>query len=122
MRRFITTLRNEEIDTFRSRESDKCRKSTDMSAESPVEANTSTIEAAMEEKGILIADKDTEFLKQVAEHFTSSGYEVEVTDSTVHVICNILKKHTPVVLLGSDFDKKIELTQLVKLLKKCIWQ
>lgn len=73
----------------------------------------------MEEKGILIADKDTEFLKQVADHFVDAGYEVEVTDSMVHVICNILKKHTPVVLLGSDFEKKIDLTQMVKILKRC---
>jgi FixJ family two-component response regulator len=35
------------------------------------------------------------------------------------VICNILKKKTPVVLLGSDFDKKVGLIELVQLLKKC---
>ncbi len=73
----------------------------------------------MKEQGILVADKDTDFLREVAEHFTEAGYSVETTDSAVHVICNILKKKTPVVLLGSDFDKRVNLIELVKLLKKC---
>jgi DNA-binding NtrC family response regulator len=73
----------------------------------------------MKEHGILVADKDTEFLKEVTDYFGDAGYEVETTDSAVHVICNILKKKTPVVLLGSDFDKKVDLLNLVQLLKKC---
>lgn len=73
----------------------------------------------MEEQGILVADKDTAFLKEVSDYFADAGYAVETTDSAVHVICNILKKQTPVVLLGSDFDKKVDLFELVKLLKKC---
>jgi len=73
----------------------------------------------MEEQGILVADKDTAFLKEVADHFSDAGYHVETTNSAVHVISNILEKQTPVVLLGSDFDKKINLLELVRLLKKC---
>lgn len=73
----------------------------------------------MEEKGILVADKDTRFLRQVADYFECSGYDVEITESTVHILCNILKKHTPVVILGSDFDKRIDLVQMIHLLKKC---
>lgn len=73
----------------------------------------------MEEQGILIADKDTRYLREVADYFEHEGYNVEMTDSAVHVICNILKKQSAVVLLGSDFDKKIGLSDLVKLLKKC---
>lgn len=73
----------------------------------------------MEDQSILVADKDTAFLREVAEYFSEAGYQVETTDSAVHVICNIIKKHTPVVLLGSDFDKKIDLLELVRLLKKC---
>jgi DNA-binding NtrC family response regulator len=76
-------------------------------------------EAAMEEQSILVADRDTEFLKEVSDYFTDAGYSVETTDSAVHVICNILKKQTPVVLLGSDFDKKVGLLDLLQLLKKC---
>lgn len=73
----------------------------------------------MEEKGILVADKDTAFLREVADHFSDAGYHVETTNSAVRVISNILEKQTPVVLLGSDFDKKINLLELVRLLKKC---
>ena len=73
----------------------------------------------MEELGILIADKDTEFLREVADSFSGAGYQVETTDSAVHIICNILEKQTPVVILGSDFDKRINPLQLMQLLKKC---
>ena len=73
----------------------------------------------MNEQGILVADKDTAFLREVTRHFTDAGYHVETTNSAVHVISNILDKQTPVVLLGSDFDKKINLIELVRLLKKC---
>ena len=41
------------------------------------------------------------------------------TDSAVSVMCDILKKHVPVLLLGGDFDKKIGLPHLLHLLKKC---
>ena len=73
----------------------------------------------MEEKGILVADKDTRFLRQVADYFECSGYDVEITESTVHILCNILKKHTPVVIMGSNFEKRIDLVQMIHLLKKC---
>ncbi|HEY6837440.1 MAG TPA: response regulator [Geobacteraceae bacterium] len=73
----------------------------------------------MKQQGILIADKDTRFLQQIAAYFGSAGYDVETTDSAIHVICSILKKQTPVLLLGSDFDRKIELPRLLHLLKKC---
>lgn len=73
----------------------------------------------MKEQGILVADKDTAFLREVADHFSDAGYHVETTNSAVRVISNILEKQTPVVLLGSDFDKKINLLELVRLLKKC---
>ena len=78
-----------------------------------------TNETTMEDQGILVADKDTAFLREVADHFSDAGYHVETTNSTVHVISNILEKQTPVVLLGSDFDKKINLLELVRFLKKC---
>lgn len=73
----------------------------------------------MDERGIIIADSDAEFRKQVAEYFRKAGYEVETTDSTVHVLCSILQKKTPVLLLGSDFDKKVSSSDLIHLLKKC---
>lgn len=73
----------------------------------------------METQHILVADKDTEYLKDISCCLSGAGYNVETTSSTVQVISNILKKKTPVVLLGSDFDSKINLVDLVRLLKKC---
>lgn len=72
----------------------------------------------MDERGIIIADRDADFRKQVAEHFRKAGYRVETTDSAVHVLCSVLEKQTPVLLLGSDFDKKISSADLIRLLKK----
>lgn len=73
----------------------------------------------MDERGIIIADRDADFRTQVAEYFRKAGYEVETTDSTVHVLCSILQKKTPVLLLGSDFDQKVSSSDLIHLLKKC---
>ena len=73
----------------------------------------------MEERSILIADKDTNFLREISEFFKGAGYAVATTESAASVICDILKKNVPVLLLGSDFDKKIGLPQLLHLLKKC---
>jgi hypothetical protein len=71
-------------------------------------------ETAMEEHSILIADKDTNYLREISEFFTGEGYSVATTDSAVSVMCDILQKHVPVLLLGGDFDKKIGLPHLLQ--------
>ena len=73
----------------------------------------------MSKRGILLADKDSSLRKEVAGVFREAGYDVETTDSAVHVFCTVLEKNIPVVLIGSNFDKKIALPDLVRLLKKC---
>jgi FixJ family two-component response regulator len=73
----------------------------------------------MDERGIMIADSDAEYRSQVADLFEKAGYQVETTDSAAHVLCSILEKQTPVLLLGSDFDKKVSSVDLIHLLKKC---
>jgi FixJ family two-component response regulator len=73
----------------------------------------------MDERGIIIADNDAAYRKEMAEFFEKEGYSVETTDSAIHVLCNILEKQTPVLLLGADFDKKISPSELIQLLKKC---
>lgn len=73
----------------------------------------------MEERGIIIADKDDSYRKELAEFFEKAGYSVETTDSAIHVLCNVLEKQTPVLLLGTDFDKKVSSEDLIHLLKKC---
>lgn len=73
----------------------------------------------MEKRAIMIADRDAEYRKQMADHFRQAGYQVETTESTAHVLCSILEKQTPVLLLGNDFDNKIPSADLIRLLKKC---
>ena len=73
----------------------------------------------MSEREILIADSDSESRKQLAESFRDAGYNVETTDSTAHVFCSVLERQIPIVLLGSGTDKKIALSDLIPLLKKC---
>src|SRR5690349_10693863 len=73
----------------------------------------------MDERGIIIADRDAEYRNDIAEFFQKAGYRVETTDSAVHVLCSVLEKNTPVLLLGSDFDNKICSVDLIHLLKKC---
>jgi DNA-binding NtrC family response regulator len=73
----------------------------------------------MNSKDILIADKDTESRQQVAAHFRDAGYQVETTDSAAHVLCTILEKHTPVIVLTDNFDRKVGSGELIRLLKQC---
>lgn len=73
----------------------------------------------MNEREILIADRDNEFRNQIAEYFRQAGYQVETTDSAIHAFCSIVEKHIPVILLGDDFDGKLASADLIPLLKKC---
>lgn len=73
----------------------------------------------MNEPGILIADKDTETRRLLAEVLLNSGYMVRTTDSAAVVLGEILRKNAHVILMGSDFDEKIAAADLVPLLKKC---
>lgn len=70
-------------------------------------------------EGILIADEDNTIRQTMAEFFVAQGYQVETTDSAAQVLCNILEKKAPVLVLGSDFDKKVAPDNLIHLLKKC---
>jgi FixJ family two-component response regulator len=73
----------------------------------------------MKKRAIMIADRDADYRNQMADHFRLAGYQVETTESTAHVLCSILEKQTPVLLLGNDFDNKIPSADLIRLLKKC---
>lgn len=73
----------------------------------------------MSDREILVADSDSESRNQMADSFRDAGYNVETTDSATHVFCTVLEKQIPVVLLGSGFDKKMALAEMVRLLKKC---
>jgi DNA-binding NtrC family response regulator len=73
----------------------------------------------IKEREILLVDRDSEIRRQLANVFRMDGYWVEATDSAVHAVSTVLARKTPVVLLGSDFDKLIKIQDLVPLLRKC---
>ena len=69
-------------------------------------------------QGLLIADKDVDCRKQMAEMFIEAGYNVIVTNSAANALDGILKKTAQVVLLGSGFDD-LTAADLIPLLKSC---
>ncbi len=73
----------------------------------------------MSERGILIADKDTETRRMMAEVLGQAGYEVKTTDSAADVLSDILSKNAHVILVGSDFDEKVATADLIPLIKRC---
>jgi len=68
--------------------------------------------------GLLIADKNTETRKQMANLLIKAGYDVMVTDSAVKAIHGVLKKTAQVVLLGTALDEFTS-AELIPLLKQC---
>ncbi len=68
--------------------------------------------------GRLIADKDMESRKQMADLFIEAGYNVIVTNSVANALDGILKKTAQVVLLSSEFDE-LAAADLIPLLKQC---
>lgn len=73
----------------------------------------------MKEQGILIADKDTETRRLLADILEQAGYQVKTTDSAADVLNEILRKNAHVILVGSDFDEKVAAVDLIPLIKKC---
>jgi DNA-binding NtrC family response regulator len=69
-------------------------------------------------QGLLIADKDVDCRKQMAQMFIEAGYNVIVTNSAANALDGILKNTAQVVLLGSGFDD-LTAADLIPLLKRC---
>lgn len=68
--------------------------------------------------GLLIADKDVEVRKEVADLLIEAGYDVTVTNSAAKAIHNVLKRTAQVLLLGTELDE-FSTADLVPLLKMC---
>lgn len=79
---------------------------------------TATQRQGPEMLGLLIADKDPESRRQMADLFIEAGYNVMVTNSAANALLGILKNNAQVVLLGSEFDEW-SAGDLIPLLKKC---
>jgi len=68
--------------------------------------------------GLLIADKDVETRRHMANLLIEAGYDVTVTDSALKAIHGVLKKTAQVVVLGSTLGECTS-AELVPLLKQC---
>lgn len=73
----------------------------------------------MTERRILIADKDPETRKRMADLFIETGIPVETTGSATRVLSDILQQQSPLVLLGAEFDENVAAADLIRLLKNC---
>jgi DNA-binding NtrC family response regulator len=73
----------------------------------------------MFERTILIADKNRKARQQLAELFQDSMYAVETTGSAAYLIYRVLQHQQPIILLGNRFEEKIEVADLIALLKAC---
>lgn len=67
---------------------------------------------------LLIADRDDDSRKQMAEIFGPGEYQVIEADTVDVVLHEVLKRDVRVVLLGSEFDG-LPARDLIPLLKKC---
>lgn len=68
--------------------------------------------------GLLIADKDAEARKQMANLLIEAGYDIMVTNSAAKAIHGVLNKTTQILLLGRELNEFTS-AELVPLLKKC---
>jgi DNA-binding NtrC family response regulator len=73
----------------------------------------------MQERSIIIADRDVAYRGKMAGFFRKAGYRVEATGSADQVLMSIQGKQAPVLLLGSDFGNIPASAELVRLLKRC---
>lgn len=67
---------------------------------------------------LLIADRDNDARRQMAEIFGPGEYQVIEANSVDMVLHEVLKRDVRVVLLGSEFDG-LPSRELIPLLKKC---
>ena len=73
----------------------------------------------MEERIIIIAERDAGDREQLADHFSKAGYQVETAASVANLVCSTLENRQTVLLLGNGFDLKFTAPNLLRLLKMC---
>lgn len=73
----------------------------------------------MDERTIIIADRDADYRSYLANHFRLAGYRVETADSVAHLVDCLLGKRPTVLLLEGEFDENLAPSDLVHLLKRC---
>ena len=67
---------------------------------------------------LLVADKDVNARKQIANILITAGYDVMVTNSAVKAIQDVLNNNARVLLLGAELEE-LNSAEFLPLLKKC---
>jgi DNA-binding NtrC family response regulator len=67
---------------------------------------------------LLVADRDMNARKQVANILIEAGYDVMVTDSALGTMKNVLNNNVQILLLGSELEE-MNSAELLPLLKQC---
>ena len=71
----------------------------------------------MNKPKILIAEKDFSTRMQLVHTAAEAGYQAKTTISVAPLLSSLLRKRFPVVLLGDNFEKNIQVSDLVRLMK-----
>lgn len=72
----------------------------------------------MKARKILIVDKDPAARKKLADFFQESNYQVDTSGSAAYLVAHIIQKNQPIILLGSCFEEKISVAEVISLLRE----
>ena len=68
---------------------------------------------------LLIAEKNGELRTRMMQASVEAGYRVKTAGTVAQLLCQLLRKQAPVVLLGDNFEENLALADLIRLMKTC---
>lgn len=68
---------------------------------------------------LLIAEKNSELRTRMLQTAVDAGYQVTNAATVAQLLCQVLRKQAPVLLLGDNFEANLALTDLLRLIKTC---
>lgn len=68
---------------------------------------------------LLIAEKNGELRTRMMQASVEAGYQVKTAGTVAQLLCQVLRKQAPVVLLGDNFEENLSLADLIRLIKTC---
>jgi len=68
---------------------------------------------------LLIAEKNSELRTRMMQASVEAGYQVKTAGTVAQLLCQVLRKQAPVLLLGDNFEENLALVDLIRLIKTC---
>lgn len=68
---------------------------------------------------LLIAEKNGELRTRMMQVAVEAGYQVKTAVTVAQLLCQVLRKQAPVLLLGDNFEENLPLADLIRLIKTC---